>query len=702
MGQYLVSEFCKHAFPPRRKGGLIGLASMAISMEHQFIQHHVSELVPPVLTCFSDEDSSVRYSACEAFYNIAKVARGGIIPHFDAVFDGLCRLYTDVAQDVKDGVHCLDRLVRDIVTESRNFSYDRIVPLLTTRIHVLNPSVWQLVLGWIQLLDSVPEVDMIAYLPKYLKGLFGILATDKREIRHAATSFLSELLVEIRGSRPYRAQRAIAECAPVVARCCSADECRPETNFARLTALDWLFEFVAMQAEFESAASNETDMLSPQLEGGSKRGPQMVVGGLQLGPDVQGRQRGDVGKVGGLRQLIPVLLEGALHCLDDSEAEIQQKAQHNNDALMNVAEKLGEDLPVQRLVTVVLDVMRSGHAGHPPSETVLLACFNWIRLLITRCCDRILQPPEHDKLLDGMLGVLKRPENEIAGIMLRLIAQLVAMSGRTERSSASASGPGLARDDLLTTICERLFRLIEEDKTLLDSRWELAVRELCRGVDDERFYATAAGVLAHEKDLTFARRLVYVLNRVLLTCRETRRLRARLRADSVHVADAAPEFLMKLVNLWFNCPVSAIALCLWLHWFDLSADLVARLATMPMTEELETQLKAFIELFESPVFMRVRLQLLATRTQPALLRAVMGIVVLLPQEKALHARLEIVTSQFLLDSLSSKTPLKSHVVLGALESAPVEINPSAFSTKEHLLKGFDSVVDAHGWCKCMM
>lgn len=33
----------------------------------------------------------------------------------------------------------------------------RLIPLIGARIHVLNPSVRQLVLGWIVLLDSLPQ-----------------------------------------------------------------------------------------------------------------------------------------------------------------------------------------------------------------------------------------------------------------------------------------------------------------------------------------------------------------------------------------------------------------------------------------------------------------------------------------------------------------------------------------------------------------
>ena len=42
-------------------------------------------------SAISPEDSKVRYKACEAFINVAKVIRSGILEDMGAVFHGLCR-----------------------------------------------------------------------------------------------------------------------------------------------------------------------------------------------------------------------------------------------------------------------------------------------------------------------------------------------------------------------------------------------------------------------------------------------------------------------------------------------------------------------------------------------------------------------------------------------------------------------------------
>lgn len=56
------------------------------------VAQYLSEIVPPVLACFTDADARVRYYACEAMYNISKVAKGEILRFFNDIFDALCKV----------------------------------------------------------------------------------------------------------------------------------------------------------------------------------------------------------------------------------------------------------------------------------------------------------------------------------------------------------------------------------------------------------------------------------------------------------------------------------------------------------------------------------------------------------------------------------------------------------------------------------
>ncbi|KAM0964415.1 hypothetical protein ACFX2C_020463 [Malus domestica] len=232
----LTTEFTYSPQANHRKGGLIGLAAATVGLTIEAAQH-LEQIVPPVLNSFSDQDSRVRYYACEALYNIAKVVRGDFIIFFNQIFDALCKLSTDSDANVQSAAHLLDRLVKDIVTESDQFSIEEFIPLLRERMNVLNPYVRQFLVGWITVLDSVPDIDMLGFLPDFLDGLFNMLSDSSHEIRQQADSALSEFLQEIKNS-PSVDYGRMAEI--LVQRAASPDE------FTRLTAITWINEFVKL------------------------------------------------------------------------------------------------------------------------------------------------------------------------------------------------------------------------------------------------------------------------------------------------------------------------------------------------------------------------------------------------------------------------------------------------------------------------
>lgn len=70
-------------------------------------------VVPPVLNSLVDADARVRYYACEALYNIAKVSRDDFLePHFNCTFDALFRLVADPDPAVNQATTFLDALMK--------------------------------------------------------------------------------------------------------------------------------------------------------------------------------------------------------------------------------------------------------------------------------------------------------------------------------------------------------------------------------------------------------------------------------------------------------------------------------------------------------------------------------------------------------------------------------------------------------------
>nr|XP_030719278.1 protein VAC14 homolog isoform X2 [Globicephala melas] len=89
-------------------------------------------------------------------------------------------------------------MLLDIVTESNKFDLVGFIPLLRERIYSNNQYARQFIISWILVLESVPDINLLDYLPEILDGLFQILGDNGKEIRKMCEVVLGEFLKEIK------------------------------------------------------------------------------------------------------------------------------------------------------------------------------------------------------------------------------------------------------------------------------------------------------------------------------------------------------------------------------------------------------------------------------------------------------------------------------------------------------------------------
>ncbi|KAF9528014.1 vacuolar protein 14 C-terminal Fig4p binding-domain-containing protein [Crepidotus variabilis] len=231
----LVEMFSNTSNPLHvRNGGLIGLAGTAIALNVDMAPY-MEKFIRPLLECFVDPENRIRYFSAECLYNIAKVSKGEILVFFNDIFDALSKLAADSELSVKHGAELLDRLLKDIVAESasvyipqypetekirddrelegvlvplpdsgsgeaakRAFSLAHFIPLLRERIYVVSPFTRSYLVAWITVLDSVPELELISYLPEFFDGLLKYLSDPTEDVTVATENLLADFLREIK------------------------------------------------------------------------------------------------------------------------------------------------------------------------------------------------------------------------------------------------------------------------------------------------------------------------------------------------------------------------------------------------------------------------------------------------------------------------------------------------------------------------
>lgn len=78
------------------------------------------------------------------------------------------------------------------------FSLSKFIPLLKERIHVVNPFTRQFLVSWIVLLDGIPDLELVTFLPEFLADLFGYLSDPNQDVHDATEVCLEGFLQEIR------------------------------------------------------------------------------------------------------------------------------------------------------------------------------------------------------------------------------------------------------------------------------------------------------------------------------------------------------------------------------------------------------------------------------------------------------------------------------------------------------------------------
>ncbi|XP_025830153.1 protein VAC14 homolog isoform X2 [Agrilus planipennis] len=607
--QILGKDFANSQNPHTKKGGLIGLAAVAVALGKD-TSLYIKDLVVPIVACFNDSDSRVRYYACESLYNVVKVARGAIIPHFTLVFSALSKIATDPEQSVKNASELLDRLMKDIVTENRSFDLENFMPLLRERIYSKHSFSRQFIISWISVLDAVPDIDLAMYLPEILDGLFRILDDPMLEVKKMCDSVLGEFLRSIKRD-PTRVD--FSNMVNILIN--HAQE--RNNDILQFTAITWIKEFVQLS------------------------GPTML-------PFMSGI----------LTAILPCLAYEA-----DSRRNIKETATTVNHNLMklvalqvedefNFPKKNSAELITNELdLASVVDVLTQ-HVLHHSVQTKV-AVLRWIYHLFVKLPDKMFY--YFDVIFPSLQKILSDPSDEVVQQCLVVIAEIISSPAREKKDSISRKSFGDLENanpyylKFVTTLLESF----NKDKCLLNDRGSFIIRQLCVLLNAEDIYCTLAKILLRETNLNFASVMVETLSMILLTSPELFELRNKLKDLEDELCYTFQESCLLfccLYDTWCHNPVATVALCLLTQCYWHACELIKVLGCLEISVDFLTEIDKLVQLIESPIFAYLRLQLLEIPCDEDLIRALYGLLMLLPQTEAFHmlkTRLSCIPSLYL-------------------------------------------------------
>lgn len=299
------------------------------------------------------------------------------------------------------------------------------------------------------------------------------------------------------------------------------------------------------------------------------------------------------------------MLESATACLLDPSLEVVVTAERMQLHMRELVEHLdphsaGE---LREVVNVVLQ-----HIESAATESLL----GWIDSLY-RLSPETLRP-ELDRFLQVLMSRLTQSTGDGLEVTLSAVCLLSHYEGYFAR------------------VLDLLLEMFEAHEAVLDNVGYVIVLFLCLKLGAERVFCTLADLLSRMPNEKFSRKVVELLDLLLLTedgLEELRTVLKRCFSDS-----KAFSLFEQLFRTWCLNPVSCLGLCLLAQAYELAYDMLLILSKVKMTVEVLTQLARLVQVLETPVFALLRVQMLDPTQHPFLLRALYGLLMLLPQSKA--------------------------------------------------------------------
>uniref|UniRef100_A0A669R081 Protein VAC14 homolog n=1 Tax=Phasianus colchicus TaxID=9054 RepID=A0A669R081_PHACC len=675
----LSQEFALSQHPHSRKGGLIGLAACSIALGKDS-GLYLKELIEPVLTCFNDADSRLRYYACEALYNIVKVARGSVLPHFNVLFDGLSKLAADPDPNVKSGSELLDRLLKDIVTESNQFDLVGFIPLLRERIYSNNQYARQFIISWILVLESVPDINLLDYLPEILDGLFQILGDNSKEIRKMCEVALGEFLKEIK-KNPSSVK--FAEMANILVIHCQAAD-----DLIQLTAMCWMREFIQLAGRVMLPySSGILTAVLPCLSYDDRKKNIKEVANV-CNQSLMKLVIPEDDEVDEAKQSVTLSeepnLEEPVSKPEAASSGEQRVCVHSEFCTSSVfnSERIQVTLNLDGIVQVLDCHLHDTSIG----MMTRIAVLKWLYHLYIKTPRKMFR--HTDSLFPILLRTLSDESDEVILKDLEVLAEIASSpAGQTEgygpseaaeprpsqvelhvpirNSQLSSSGPkGLECSPSTPTMNSYFYKFMinllkrfSSERKLLETRGAFIIRQLCLLLNAENIFHSMADILLREEDLKFASTMVHTLNTILLTSSELFQLRNQLK--DLRTPESRNLFCC-LYRSWCHNPVTTVSLCFLTQNYKHAYDLIQKFGDLEVTVDFLTEVDKLVQLIECPIFTYLRLQLLDVKNNPYLIKALYGLLMLLPQSSAfqlLSHRLQCVPNPELMQSAPASSTI---------------------------------------------
>ncbi|AFZ79660.1 hypothetical protein BEWA_025090 [Theileria equi strain WA] len=311
----------------------------------------------------------------------------------------------------------------------------------------------------------------------------------------------------------------------------------------------------------------------------------------------------------------PLFLDHIMVCISDSRSEISKIAQDANKILYSTVTDLQTFSYVNELTKTL-----SARLDDSTNELVMLSILDWFCLLLKTCPSKMISISA--VLSKSVILCFKHSHSEV--IMEHTLRTLLLVI--------------FLGDEQFELLAQQLLEFFKSEKSLLEDRGRIVLLNLCKQVGFERFYKIITDCMKKEDNKEFLHKMVHSLNWTLLTSNEAEEFRNSL------LTGERKTLTRQLQDIWKQDLPSALSFALWTENYDLALQIVDKIPLHPLSVDFLVNLDKVVQLLDTRIFIRLRLHLLKPHKYPTLLKSLLGISMILPQNetnRSLIRRLKI-------------------------------------------------------------
>ena len=575
-----------------------------------------------LLTSLKDNDKKIIYSAAQCMYNIVVYFNPYVLMNFNDLFDGLLILVKINDNEIKDLADNLDSSLKGVINYSfqgalpQNFDLLSFFKKIILNINVDNIPNKCTIVSWISSINQIPGIKLINILYLFLGELFEMLKINKEKVETITNDCLNDFYNEIDNDFQEISDNIKIKIFEIVIKKCEKN--KPEEGKIKLKAFKWASLFLQQYKFLFIRLSNNKKMTVAKKKTGNiyldnsnniindksnlsninENHDDSIESDISADVDDNNKFPFDL-----FTEFLKIIFNNLKEKTNSNNENIKQKKNMNfNKEINNNKNDEPDDLYTiidncNNYLLIIIEKYNMNLNNKNQLEEVLLkylfydnnylllSVIKWIEKYFNKFGDEAFKT-NFKKLMENFSFISTHKDDTIFKTGIKTLCNIEKCR----------------KGSINSIILFMLNKFKEKDNISSTKRAKEFVKVLCIELNVKLVYLTFADILSQMEKSNFVRKIINILNMLLLTSNDTEDLRNLLKNIQKTTNLEDKYFFEKLFSIWCINPVSCLILCLIAEDFELTYHLLSKFGKIKLNQENYLEYAQLVQVLESKEF----------------------------------------------------------------------------------------------------